>query len=70
MNAAPSPVTTVYSLLREPSLALLWTQDCTFYVYGLSLGSILSLEPGLCATDGNLALLVAGKRSYLACKPM
>jgi hypothetical protein len=25
-------VATVYSLLREPSLAFLWTHSCTFYV--------------------------------------
>ena len=31
-TVAPCPVTAVYSLLREPSLALLWTHGYTFHV--------------------------------------
>ena len=31
-------VTAVYSLLREPSLAFLWTHGCTFYVRPFSSG--------------------------------
>jgi hypothetical protein len=46
-NAAPSPVTAVYSLLREPSLALLWTHGYTFRVRPPSYVGILPLNRDL-----------------------
>ena len=48
-TVAPCPVTAVYSLLREPSLALLWTHGYTFHVrYPSQVGNV-TLGPGLSA---------------------
>ena len=45
-TVALSPVTAVYSLLREPSLALLWTHGYTFHVRYPSPRVILPLDRG------------------------
>ena len=45
-TVALSPVTAVYSLLREPSLALLWTHGYTFHVRYPSHARILPLDRG------------------------
>ena len=45
-TVALSPVTAVYSLLREPSLALLWTHGYTFRVRSPSQAGILPLNRG------------------------
>ena len=45
-TVAPCPVTAVYSLLREPSLALLWTHGYTFHVRSPSPRVILPLDRG------------------------
>jgi hypothetical protein len=45
-TVAPCPVTAVYSLLREPSLALLWTHGYTLHVRSPSHAGILPLDRG------------------------
>jgi hypothetical protein len=63
-------VTAVYSLLGEPSLALLWTHDCTFYVRPFPSEYLSTPWTGARRTgDANLARL-ASKRRRLAYRSM
>jgi hypothetical protein len=50
-TVAPCPVTAVYSLLREPSLALLWTHGYTFHVRSPSHAGNITFRPGLSARE-------------------
>ena len=49
-TVAPSSMTSVYSLLREPSLALFWTHLITPSTYGPSYAGILPI-PGSHLTE-------------------
>ena len=50
-TVALSPVTAVYSLLREPSLALLWPHGYTLHVRSPSQAGKFTSGPGLGARE-------------------
>jgi hypothetical protein len=54
-TVALSPVTAVYSLLREPSLALLWTHGYTFHVRSPSQAGNITFGPGLGARESAIS---------------
>jgi hypothetical protein len=53
-------VATVYSLLREPSLAFLWTHGCTFYVRPFPSGYFNPWTGARHTLDANLKALENG----------